>query len=310
MTTYNKRAYGIIGVKSKMANWNADFSGRPKTTSNNIIFGSDKALKYSMKQYWKNQDESVFFTSSYKDEKGNLSYRDLAETYDHLFNGKKETTKKVLENLLQTIDIINFGATFAAKGQNLGVTGVVQIGQGLNVFEDTNIEVQDILSPFRASGKEGKEEKKGKSIGKKIIADEAHYLYSFTVNPENVKEYIGIADGFQGYTQESYDKFKEASLVSATSLNTNSKFGCYNEFSLFIEFDEKDKVYLPPLEEFVTFSKEEDVSVFDVSGIEDLLNGLSNNYTFEIYYNPKTVRIEGAHTAKHLNLYTKTELEG
>jgi len=28
------RIYGIIGIKAKMANWNADFTGRPKSTSN------------------------------------------------------------------------------------------------------------------------------------------------------------------------------------------------------------------------------------------------------------------------------------
>jgi len=25
-----KRVYGVIGIKAKMANWNADFTGRPK----------------------------------------------------------------------------------------------------------------------------------------------------------------------------------------------------------------------------------------------------------------------------------------
>lgn len=42
----NKRVYGILGISSIMANWNADFSGYPKTTSDGLVFGSDKALKY------------------------------------------------------------------------------------------------------------------------------------------------------------------------------------------------------------------------------------------------------------------------
>ena len=41
----NKRVYGVIGISSIMANWNADFSGYPKTISNGRTFGSDKALK-------------------------------------------------------------------------------------------------------------------------------------------------------------------------------------------------------------------------------------------------------------------------
>ena len=34
----DKRVYGVLGVSSIMANWNADFSGYPKTTSNGDIF--------------------------------------------------------------------------------------------------------------------------------------------------------------------------------------------------------------------------------------------------------------------------------
>ena len=45
-----KRVYGVLGISSIMANWNADFSGYPKTTSDGNVFGSDKALKYPMKK--------------------------------------------------------------------------------------------------------------------------------------------------------------------------------------------------------------------------------------------------------------------
>ena len=41
----DKRVYGVIGISSIMANWNADFSGYPKSLSDGTIFGSDKALK-------------------------------------------------------------------------------------------------------------------------------------------------------------------------------------------------------------------------------------------------------------------------
>ena len=41
-----KRVYGVLGVAALMANWNADFSGYPKRTAGNEIFGSDKAFKY------------------------------------------------------------------------------------------------------------------------------------------------------------------------------------------------------------------------------------------------------------------------
>lgn len=46
----NKRVYGILGISSIMGNWNADFSGYPKSTTDGNVFGSDKALKYPMKK--------------------------------------------------------------------------------------------------------------------------------------------------------------------------------------------------------------------------------------------------------------------
>ena len=55
----DKRVYGVIGILSKMANWNADFTGYPKTTSDGETFGSDKALKYPMKKMWENQGKKV-----------------------------------------------------------------------------------------------------------------------------------------------------------------------------------------------------------------------------------------------------------
>ena len=57
----NKRVYGVIGIKSIMANWNADFSGYPKTISTGEVFGSDKALKFPMKKMWENEGEKVLY---------------------------------------------------------------------------------------------------------------------------------------------------------------------------------------------------------------------------------------------------------
>ena len=42
MSKMNKRVYGVLGISSVMANWNADFSGFPKTTTKGQFFGSDK----------------------------------------------------------------------------------------------------------------------------------------------------------------------------------------------------------------------------------------------------------------------------
>lgn len=57
----DKRVYGVIGISSIMANWNADFSGYPKSLSDGTIFGSDKALKYPMKKMWDNEGQKFLY---------------------------------------------------------------------------------------------------------------------------------------------------------------------------------------------------------------------------------------------------------
>lgn len=85
----NKRVYGVIGISSIMANWNADFTGYPKTISDGTVFGSDKALKYPMKKMWDNEGKKVLYIKSmrFSEKKGEISLvpRSLKERYEQLF---------------------------------------------------------------------------------------------------------------------------------------------------------------------------------------------------------------------------------
>jgi hypothetical protein len=113
-----KRVYGVLGISSIMANWNADFSGYPKTTSDGNVFGSDKALKYPMKKMWDNEGQKVLYIKSMKFAKDNsLVPNSLAERYDVLFGEgalkNSKDSKEVLSNLMSAVDVKNFGATFA-----------------------------------------------------------------------------------------------------------------------------------------------------------------------------------------------------
>ena len=154
----DKRVYGVLGISSIMGNWNADFSGYPKTTSDGSTFRSDKAFKYPMKKMWENEGEKVLYIKSMKiseDKKKNevqLVPRSLKERYEYLFEGedlkKCKDTALVMRNLFKCIDVKNFGATFAEEGKNLSITGAVQFGQGFNKYEDTTPEEQQILSPL------------------------------------------------------------------------------------------------------------------------------------------------------------------
>ncbi|WP_027626924.1 type I CRISPR-associated protein Cas7 [Clostridium lundense] len=316
----NKRIYGIIGIVSIMANWNADFTGYPKTISTGEIFGSDKALKYPMKKMWSNEGEKVLYIKSMKLSEGkngavDLVPRSLKERYEYLFNEadlkKAKDSKKLLTNLFSAIDVKNFGATFAEEGNNISITGAVQIGQGFNKYEDSYAEEQQILSPFRDASDKGKEkdnqeEAKNSTLGTKIVSNEAHYFYPFTINPSVYNEFVGLGVT-DGYTEEDYKKFKEAALSSATSFATNAKVGCENEFALFVET--KSNTYLPTLSEYVKFEKGDDKNIITLS-CGDLLNSLKDSIvSVEIYYNPYTTIInEEIEGVKKYNIFTKQEV--
>jgi len=295
-----KRVYGVIGIKAKMANWNADFTGRPKSTSNGDIFGSDKALKYPMKKMWENEGKNILFIKSWKEEKNSVVPRKLADRYTLLFGeiNKKTDTKEVMKNLFSATDVKNLGATFAEEGQNISITGAVQFGQGFNKFDDTNIEVQDILSPFADSTKE---DAKQSTLGTKITVDEAHYFYGFSINPKAYDEYKHILDKFDGYTEADYQEFKKVALTSATAYSTNSKFGCENEFALFVEC-KNDECYLPDLSDYIKFDSQN--RSIDLSELEELVKDKYEKV--EVYYNP--FKLEVSTTLDTFNIFTKEKL--
>ncbi|MDD4508400.1 MAG: type I CRISPR-associated protein Cas7 [Eubacteriaceae bacterium] len=317
----NKRVYGIIGIKSVMANWNADFSGMPKTLSTGEVFGSDKACKYPMKRMWQDHGEKVMYMKSFKFDKEKkknedskkMRPRSLKERYELLFDVedlKKVTdNKEVLTHLFEAIDIKNFGATFAEGGKNVSITGAVQIGQGFNKYAGHNIEEQQILSPFRDAKKDTDEKEADQStLGTKIVSNEAHYFYGFAITPKVYADFVdmGVTDG---YSETDYKKFKEAALVAATGFNTNAKMGCENEFGLFVETEED--TYLPDLSQYVSFERSEgEKGVIDMSKASALFADMKDSISkIEVYYNPYTTELKGIpDQGETLNLFTREEV--
>lgn len=309
----NKRVYGVIGIKSVMSNWNADFEGNPKSISDGKIFGSDKALKYPMKKMWQSEGEKVLYIKSFKeDEKDKkLRPRSLKERYEYIFGvedlKKQKESNVVLKNLFTAIDVKNFGATFAEADNNFGITGAVQIAQGFNKYDDSQTEEQQILSPFRDGTKDNADQS---TLGTKIVSNEAHYAYHFAINPDAYTEYVemGVTEG---YTEEDYEKFKKAALTSATSFNTNSKVGCENELAVFVETDKN--TYLPDLAQYVFFKKSDDENEKDTIELkfDSILNDVKDKIqTVEIYYNPYTTNIVAdINNAKMMNIFTQDEVQ-
>lgn len=289
---FNNRVYGAAAVSCINSNWNADFTGRPKSLSNGDIFGSDKAFKYSIKKLWENEGKKVMYIKSFKIDKDKLQPNGLSERYEYLFKTgvKGADSREVLKNLFDCTDIMNFGATFAEEKQNISITGAVQVLQGMNVYEDTYVEIQDILSPFRNSKKD---EADASSLGKKITVNEAHYLYGFSVNPENYNQYTGLIPGFDGYSQEAYIDFVRGCCLGATALNTNSKAGCENEFAIFIKIKEGSDKYMPNVDRYIKFYKEYGKNVYDLTELKKITDTIEDIDSIDIYCNKHKVSVVG-----------------
>lgn len=287
----NKNVYGIIGIRAIDCNWNASWSKEPKMLSDGTIYGSDKALKYAMRHYWKMQGEKIMYTKTLLDKKGKIQPATLEERYIKLFNSKEDG--KVRENLYTTTDVRQFGCTFTGLKMNLSGTGVVQIGIGRNIYERTIVEKQKILSPFRNSN-EDKSDAIMTSNGEMIFTDEAHYCYPFAIMPDAMNEQIDICPQIVPYSEEDYMKFVEAASVCATALNSCSKIGAENEYFILIESYEDKSLYLGNLRQLVKFEKVEGGK--DILNIDELINVINSKKEsiskVKIYYNHSLLTID------------------
>ena len=295
MEEMKNRVYGVVGIKSIMANWNADFTGNPKTTSDGKIFGSDKAFKFPIKKMWEAEGKKVLYVKSYKNEKDNIQAKNLSERFNKLFDVDLKSIKKkeeVFQKLFSAIDVLNFGATFAEGNNNISITGAVQVGQGYNKYDNTNVEIIDILSPFRNSKQD---DANNSTIGSKIVSDEAHYMYPFSVNPQNYNIYKEVLGQFASYTKEAYESFKKGCLVAATAYNTNSKMGCENEFAIFVECKEGSKLYLANLDQYIIFEKNRDgKDIIDITELSKILKTHKDEIeSVEVYYNKYAIEMKG-----------------
>ena len=312
-----KRVYGVLGISSVMANWNADFSGYPKSMSDGTVYGSDKALKYPMKKMWDNEGKKVLYIKSMKfSENGEtLVPKSMKERYEEIFGVDNlkdaKNAQEVLKNLMTAVDVKNFGATFAESVAkvNVSITGAVQFGQGFNKYAGTASEEQQILSPFRDASKdaEKEEEAKNSTLGTKITSNEAHYFYPFVINPMAYRELVKLGVT-EGYTEDDYQDFKRTALVAVTSYATNAKEGCENEFAIFVETE--PDLYLPNLSEYITFEKGDEMNTINMGYCAGILNALENRVlNIEIYYNPYTTQlVSDIKGAKLYNIVTQKEV--
>ncbi len=306
--TYNKRIFGAAIVKAINSNYNADFSGQPRTLPDGTVYATDKAFKYAVKNYLKDvylEKENVFVFKKLDKEFAPLT---LEKAYESMFNKAVKDEKKdtIAKNLLSAIDIRFFGMTFAPKGtgikdKNISIHGSVQINHGINIWSENNIYSEQILSPYgnptKKKGEDGEEQsKQATTLGRQSKLQEGHYLHHFSVNPQNLHEVVKLAgEGAQNLTTADITKLKEAMSCGVTWYDSASKAGSENEALIWIELKEGSKLVLPNLTQLVEMKEEKSDGkvVLDCDMLKTKIEEFNNEIdSVEILWNQASLKLE------------------
>lgn len=298
--TYNKRIFGAAIVKAINSNYNADFSGQPRTLPDGTVYATDKAFKYAVKNYLKDvyTDERIFYFKRFNEEFVPFS---LDDAYANMFPENKDTKDKkvVAKDILSCLDIRLFGATFAKKGKSnniaISVHGPVQINHGINIWKENNIFSEQIMSPFR-NPDEKSEEKQATTLGRQSKLQEGHYLHHFSVNPQNLQEVTKLAgEDAQNITTTDITKLKEAMSRGVTWYDSASKAGSENEALIWITLKEGSKLVLPNLTQLVEMKevKEDGKVVLDCEMLKTKIGEFNNEIdSVEILRNKASLKLE------------------
>lgn len=322
---FKNRVFGLVIVKAINSNFNADFTGQPRTLPDGRVYATDKTLKYSVRHYLKQQypEEKVLYYKRLNEKTNPYS---LAELYDVVGLGKFDEDykdkRKVLGNILSCLDVRLFGSTFApvkgkgskAKKVNLSVHGTVQINHGINQFYRDGQTVDEIYSepitaPFRSDS--DNKEAEQTTIGRQSKLREGHYAYHFSINPKNLDPLVALVNEKKdqeakeptsdevkkatGLKAPDVKKLKEALRVGVTHFDSSSKAGSDNELLLWIQLKDDNKMVLPSFSEMVKVTRQNGQIEIDMSRLTDLLEEVKEDIkNAEIYYMPENSNLKGA----------------
>lgn len=317
MNIKKNRVVGARGITVRGANLNSDFNGNPKTLSDGTFMNSDVSTKYLDRDYFANRGDDVLVKKHLKTNDTGVLY---AATFEEIISDKIDLNGNVYSQILNFVDVQNFGGTFT-KPINFGVTGVVQYQNGVNKYDGAQFITQDIISPYGTGNNAKTKAKKAKAeaakaakengatteevdsikvvdttstnIGKHSFVEKALYVQGFTVNPSNLNNLVPIvkSDAFEGYTDESYNKFKKAVLVSSTIFTSRTKAGCYDEFAIFVNMKEGSLYTITDLGRFITVEDCNDKFHINFNELE-FLNECQEVESIEIFHNMQTSTIE------------------
>ncbi len=268
--SFNNRVYGCAIIKSINSNYNADFSHQPRTLPNGVVYATDKALKWAIRNYWKQVVKEKVFYSKSLDE--SMSPRTLDETFENYFGeeifklkDKNQIRIEVLKNILSCIDVRLFGGTYAGK-TNISIHGSCQISHGVNRFGQNVIYSEQIMSPFRNSG-ESSTESTMTTLGSQSRLAEGHYVHHFSVNPKNIESDV-VRVNATGLSEDDIFKLKEGLRKGVSYYDSAAKIGTDNECLIWVQLKPESKAILPSFVELVTINDKREL---DLTGVKDVV---------------------------------------
>jgi len=337
MAEFKNRVFGCAVVKAVNANYNADFSGQPRTLPDGTVYATDKAFKYTVKNYIKDvfSEARILGFKRYNQMKEFVPcslveafcnmFPDLVEISDKKSkkqesnDGEKDTSdsikikgskKDVAKALLSCFDVRTFGFTFAGKGKDkkdniaISVHGPVQVNYGVNIWAQGQIYTDQIMSPFR-NPDEKSEDKQASTLGRQSRLDEGHYLHHFSVNPQNLCDIAELAGVVcKKLSDEDITKLKEAMRRGATWYDSASKAGCENEMLVWVQLTADSKIVLPNFSTLIKLKddKEDGKCVYDFSMLKDVLGKVENDIeSVEVFFNKQTCKLENLPMKTHEN---------
>jgi len=289
---FTNRVFGCVIIKALNANYNADFTHQPRTLPDGTVYATDKALKYSVRNYLKkvHPSDKVFYFKSLSED---MQPHDLGETYVKHFgdfpknDGKDKDVKnrkEVLKNLLTCTDVRLFGGTFAEKGVSLSIHGTSQITHGVNRYDENAIYSEQISSPFRNANEKSTDSMQT-TLGTQFKLQEGHYVHHFSVNPHNLTDLATLSGG-EALNTDDIAKLKAGLSRGCTFYDSAAKAGVVNELMLWVQLKPGSKLVLPSFVELVKVGDDE-ARTIDLSKVAEVLarpHVQSQVESIEIYY--------------------------
>ncbi|MBU0591328.1 type I CRISPR-associated protein Cas7 [Candidatus Micrarchaeota archaeon] len=202
--------------------------------------------------------------------------------------------------------------------KNFSITGPCQITYGINAFENKS-------QPYPSQIQSAYASKRGDSqttLGLQHRADEVHYVFDFTINPNNLQEDGPInailKNNAKNYYLKEKDviKFIESMRYGVNYVTSTTKTGAIGEFLLFVEFERKNSVtgpipvpFVPILQTKVKITKPNSDGTskrtIDIQGVLEVLKKFEENYTItkKIYCAKDFVELDSIPEKDILEIY-------